>query len=118
LGNTVPNRIIYDPSAASLKVQLHKDGFMGLTAASNEVIDGVRTQARMLKDGHYAIVDNGETKHTIQDYSGYVWDERAQLRGEDKPLKNGNDHTKDMERYVLYTLYGDKVLDYERLTQW
>jgi hypothetical protein len=84
----------------------------------NDVLDGIRTQARMLKNGDYAIINNGETKHTIEDYGAYVWDDRAQLRGEDKPLKNDHDHTKDMERYVLYTLYGEASINYEKLTQW
>lgn len=110
LDGTEIDQIIVDPSAASFKAQLIKDGFMNITDANNEVLDGIRTQARMLKSGEYAI--SAVCKQTIEDYGGYVWDEKAQLRGEDKPLKQ-NDHTKDAERYVLYTLFGGKTIDYE-----
>ena len=110
IGNLDVSQIIVDPSAASFKTQLEKDGFLGVTDAENDVIDGIRTQARMLKSGEYAISDN--CKQTIEDYDGYVWDEKAQLKGEDKPIKQ-NDHTKDVERYVLFTLFGKRTINYE-----
>jgi len=103
-------QIIIDPSAASFKTQLVKDGFSGLTDAENDVVDGIRTQARMLKSGDYVISE--ACKQTIEDYDGYVWDDKAQLRGEDKPIKQ-NDHTKDVERYVLYTLFGKSTINYD-----
>lgn len=109
------SKIILDPSAASFKVQLIKDGFYSVKDASNDVLDGIRTQSRMLKLGEYAICN--ECTQTIADYNAYVWDSKAQLRGEDKPLKQ-NDHTKDVERYVLYTLFGKRKIDYNILTAW
>jgi len=101
---------IIDPSAASFKVQLVKDGITNLTDAENDVIDGIRTQARMLKSGDYAISE--DCLQTSADYDGYVWDEKAQLKGEDKPIKQ-NDHTKDVERYVLYTKFGKRTINYD-----
>jgi len=101
---------IIDPSAASFKVQLIKDGITNLTDAENDVIDGIRTQARMLKSGDYAISE--DCPQTSADYDGYVWDEKAQLKGEDKPIKQ-NDHTKDVERYVLYTKFGQRTINYD-----
>jgi PBSX family phage terminase large subunit len=102
LGDDKPREVIVDPSAASFKVALERKGYK-VTDADNDVVNGVRTQATMLKSGAYRICRAAE--QTIQDYSAYVWDARAQQRGEDKPLKK-DDHTKDMERYDLHTIYG------------
>lgn len=112
LGGTTPHQIIIDPSAASFKLQLRNNGFYQTLDADNSVIDGIRTQARMLKSGEYAIHE--DCKQNILDYDAYVWDDKAQLKGEDKPIKQ-HDHTKDRERYVLQTLYGQDTLDLEEL---
>jgi len=105
LGNIRPRAIIVDPSALSFKTQLKKDGFANVKDADNEVVDGIRTQASMLQQGRYFVMRN--CTETIREYSGYVWDAKAQERGEDKPLKQ-NDHTKDEERYFLHTVFGGK----------
>ena len=104
--------IILDPSAASFEIQLVRDGFFNVKPAVNDVIDGIRTQARMLKSGEYAIMD--ECTQTIDDYGAYAWDAKAQLVGEDKPIKV-NDHTKDVERYVLHTEFGDNQYNVDAL---
>jgi len=106
------DKIIIDPSAASFKVQLSQDGFFGITDAANDVVNGIRTQARMLENGEYLI--SSKCPRTIEDYGAYVWDEKAQLLGLDKPVKM-HDHTKDAERYALYTLYGDVVYNLEQM---
>lgn len=114
IGGTKVTTIILDPSAASFKTQLKRDNFLFVKDADNAVIDGIRTQARMLKSGAYAICK--DCRQTRKDYDGYVWDSRAQLIGEDKPVKQ-NDHTKDVERYVLHTIFGRRRLAYELFTQ-
>lgn len=103
LGNIRPRQIIVDPSALSFKTQLKKDGFVNVKDADNSVIDGIRTQATMLHTGRYKV--HRSCKETIREYSGYVWDTKAQEKGEDKPMKQ-NDHTKDEERYFLHTVMG------------
>jgi PBSX family phage terminase large subunit len=110
-----PEVMIIDPSAASLKLQLRKDGFLFVKDAVNDVLDGIRTQANMLVSGRYAL--KPACQQTIKDYSAYLWDKNGQKIGVDRPLKQ-NDHTKDAERYFLHTLYGGDVLDYERFNQW
>ena len=105
LGEIRPRAIIVDPSATSFKTQLRKDGLTGIMDADNAVVDGIRTQANMLATGRYKI-HRGCTE-TIREYSGYVWDHKAQARGEDKPLKQ-SDHTKDEERYFLHTVFGGR----------
>lgn len=107
LGGVKPRYVIVDPSAASFKVELRRNGF-NVIDADNRVLDGIRTQAKMLKNGEYKIVKNQENEIVIRDYSAYLWDAKAQDKGEDKPLKQ-NDHTKDFERYYLQTLYGDPI---------
>ncbi len=102
LGEIQPKAIIVDPSALSFKTQLKKDGFRNVKDADNAVLDGIRTQATMLQTGRYKI--HLSCKETIREYSGYVWDARAQEKGEDKPIKQ-QDHCKDMERYFLHTLF-------------
>lgn len=113
LRGVVPEVVVVDPSAASLKVQLQQDGFFFIRDAINDVLDGIRTQARLLGLGIYAVMSCCE--HTIQDYSAYLWDKNAQKRGEDKPMKQ-HDHTKDTERYFLHTIFGQGGLDYTALT--
>jgi PBSX family phage terminase large subunit len=103
LGDIRPRQIIVDPSALSFKTQLKKDGFSNIKDADNSVIDGIRTQATMLQTGRYKV--HRSCKETIREYSGYVWDSKAQSKGEDKPMKQ-NDHTKDEERYFLHTIFG------------
>jgi len=109
LGDVKPRKIFVDPSAASFIIQLKKDGLITATEhTNNSVLDGIRTQARMLKLGEYSISPN--CKHTVEEYGTYLWDEKAQERGEDKPIKR-DDHTKDAERYVLHTMFGSVNLN-------
>lgn len=98
-------RVILDPSAASFKVELRRRGWRVLDA-DNSVLDGLRTHARMLKSGEYRIVDHPSNKQVIRDYGAYLWDAKAQARGEDKPLKV-HDHALDESRYFLHTVFGN-----------
>jgi PBSX family phage terminase large subunit len=107
--------VIYDPSAISLllaiKKALNEAGrALVFRAADNSVVNGIRTQQRLLASGEYVVCDC--CKQTIDDYGSYVWDKRSAARGEDAPLKE-HDHTKDAERYVLHTLFGGQYIDYE-----
>jgi PBSX family phage terminase large subunit len=64
------------------------------------VIQGIRKQANALSKGEYFIFNDATNWPVIEEYSSYVWDPKAQQRGEDAPLKQ-NDHGKDMERYFI-----------------
>ncbi len=88
LEGIMPDRVIVDPSAASFKAELSKRGFT-VVNANNDVLNGIRTHARMLKNGEFKILKS--CPHAIRSYSAYLWDARAQARGEDKPLKQ-DDH--------------------------
>lgn len=92
--------IIVDPSAASLKAQLKKDGFNVIDAV-NDVVNGIRNVATALVEG--LIKYNDCCKETFREFSSYVWDEKASNRGEDRPLKE-NDHHMDSDRYFVNTV--------------
>lgn len=116
LGDIKPRSIIIDPSASSLKAQIRRDHNYFIKDANNDVLDGIQTQSRMLQSGEYTILRIEENAPCIKEYYGYVWDENASKRGEDKPVKS-SDHTKDEERYVLHTEFNKKGPDYGILTR-
>src|SRR5699024_12464280 len=89
-----------DPSAASFKAQLKQDGWR-VRDAENDVVNGIRNVATSLEDGTIKI--NDCCKHTIREFSSYIWDEKAANRGEDKPVKE-NDHHMDSDRYFVNTV--------------
>jgi len=100
--------IYVDPSALSFKLQCSRLG-LPIRDADNSVLDGIRFQATMLANGQYTIMRR--CTKTIEEYSGYVWDQKKQLQGIDAPIKTG-DHAKDAERYGLYTHFGGQRLVY------
>lgn len=104
-----PVKSIYlDPSAASLKAELRREGMTNVYDANNDVMNGIRYQTDLLANGTYKICS--ECKNTIAEYSTYVWDTKATLRGVEKPLKV-NDHLKDAERYATFTHFFNKSIN-------
>ena len=99
LNGLIPYAVYCDPSAASWKVLLMRNGYR-VQNADNDVINGIRHVAMCLNSGKY-IMDKS-CKNTEQEYSSYVWNQDAQRTGQDKPVKE-HDHTCDTDRYVLYT---------------
>jgi hypothetical protein len=118
-----PIRGVYiDPSAASFILALKRKAValgkaLFVKNVDNSVIDGIRTQARLLNTGVYKIAKR--CKKTVKDYYAYNWDPKAQKKGIDTPLKTENvDHTKDAERYPLHSIYGTGThIDYEQYTK-
>jgi PBSX family phage terminase large subunit len=94
-----PRYVVVDPSAASFRVQLHNDGVPSWPA-ENDVLDGIRTVSNVLGNDQLRISD--ACSHLVDELSGYSWDPKAQLLGEDKPLKVA-DHGADALRYALHT---------------
>lgn len=99
LNGLIPHAVYCDPSAASWKVLLMRNGYR-VQNADNDVVNGIRHVAMCLNSGKY-IIDKS-CKNTEQEYSSYVWNQDAQRTGQDKPVKE-HDHTCDTDRYVLYT---------------
>jgi PBSX family phage terminase large subunit len=109
IGDKKVTAIIVDPSAASFIAQLRKNGFFNVKKADNEVLDGIRHVSTLLSNNRYFVHES--CKNLIKEKASYVWDMKAQQKGEDKPLKQ-NDHASDAERYGLYTMrHSMKVID-------
>ena len=99
LDGLVPHAVYCDPSAASWKVLLMRNGFR-VQNADNDVINGIRHVSTMLQGSKYFM--DYSCKNTELEYNSYVWNPDAQRTGVDKPVKE-HDHTCDTDRYVLYT---------------
>jgi len=103
LGDRRPEWIFIDPSAKSFRLELWNmrrqyPALFRVAPANNEVLDGIRRTASLLNARKLLIHENA--KGLQKELSSYVWDEKAQERGEDKPLKL-NDHGPDALRYVV-----------------
>lgn len=98
-GRVRPPFVAVDPSAASFKEQLHRDG-LSPVPADNTVLDGIRLVSDLLAQNKLFV--HRSCKGLIAEIPSYSWDDRAALLGEDKPLKV-NDHSCDATRYGLFT---------------
>ncbi|MFE6683941.1 PBSX family phage terminase large subunit [Streptomyces sp. NPDC057729] len=95
-----PEWTFIDPSAASLITQLWSDGYPGIARADNSVGDGIRSVASALAADRLRI--HRSCAGLLDELPGYVWDEKAAEKGEDKPVKL-NDHSVDALRYALHS---------------
>ncbi|HOT31252.1 MAG TPA: PBSX family phage terminase large subunit [Bacteroidales bacterium] len=95
--------VYIDPSAASFKTQLKCDGIHNVKDADNSVLDGIRTVASAFSQGILYLLE-GACPQLESDLASYVWDEKAQQYGEDKPIKQ-NDHMADTLRYIIFTKF-------------
>jgi len=90
IGPDRPQWVAVDPSAASFKLQLFRDGMSNVIDANNSVLDGVRLMASLLATGQLVVHESCTGLTT--ELGSYSWDSKAAERGEDKPLKLG-DHS-------------------------
>ena len=102
--------IIVDPSAASFKLSLRRF-HMRTKNANNEVMDGIRTVSTLMGENKLLVSD--ECEETVASIFSYVWDEKAQMKGIDKPLKSDTDHCCDALRYSCM-FFADTSLKYNR----
>lgn len=98
IGSDRPQWVAVDPSAASFKLQLFRDGLPNVIDASNQVLDGIRLVSSLLATNQLVIHES--CTGLLAELATYSWDERAAERGEDKPLKV-NDHSADAARYCI-----------------
>ena len=103
-----PRYVIVDPSAASFKVALRLRGYR-TKDADNDVIEGIRATSTMISKRKLR-VHRRNCPNLLIERSGYVWDERAANRGEEKPLKQA-DHAMDMMRYLVKTIVAPRRLN-------
>lgn len=98
IGHDRPQWVAVDPSAASFKLQLFRDGLGNVMDAPNAVLDGIRLMASLLATNQLVIHES--CTGLTAELGSYSWDSRAAEMGLDKPLKI-NDHSCDAARYVL-----------------
>jgi PBSX family phage terminase large subunit len=106
-GDRFVDTVVIDPSAASL-INLMRLKNVNIRKANNEVLTGINNVAGLLEQNRLFIVKDN-CPNLIKEFSSYIWDEKAQLRGLDEPLKE-NDHALDALRYLCNTLYPVKHL--------
>jgi len=96
-GMPVPlEKVIIDPSAASFRAAWQRRFQRWPENADNAVVDGIRDTASLLATGRLRFHES--CRETLREMSGYSWDQKAQEKGEDKPLKQDDHHT-DATRY-------------------
>ena len=100
LGGDRNVQIIVDPSAASFKAELRNRG-LRILDAKNEVREGIATTAVLIANRQVRAA-RGKCPHFMKEIHGYLWDEKARLKGEEKPLKE-RDHAMDALRYLCHT---------------
>ena len=105
LGEDKPTAIYVDPSALSFINELQSRGYY-VTPANNSVIDGIRFVSTMIANILFTV--DKSCIDTLMEFTSYIWDRKASLSGEDKPIKD-HDHTCDRHRYALYSHFKDLV---------
>jgi PBSX family phage terminase large subunit len=94
-----PRFWIVDPSAASFRTELRSRGMIQ-AQANNDVLDGIRLTSDLIARGKLKI--HRSCHWLIDEITGYSWDDKAALLGEDKPVKV-DDHGPDALRYGIRT---------------
>ena len=97
-----PEFIFLDPSAASMRAQLHNDRTTSW-AANNTVLDGVQTLGSLLAQGKLLVTDKCVT--FLAEVTEYEWDSKAAEEGEDAVVKR-DDHAMDAGRYAVQSTIG------------
>ena len=92
-----PMTVLVDPSAASFIAELRSRGVYVLEA-KNDVLDGIRNVAVLLKKRELLI--NERCTRLLDEMGTYMWDDKASMRGEERPIKQ-NDHSEDALRYFV-----------------
>ncbi|HWQ65240.1 MAG TPA: PBSX family phage terminase large subunit [Methanospirillum sp.] len=87
--------VVCDPSATSFIVELRKRGIR-VKEAINDVIPGIQEVSNLLSNDMLAV--DPSCYNLKREFGAYVWDSKAQNRGEDKPVK-AHDHCSDCLRY-------------------
>ena len=98
-GETV-ERVIVDPSAASFIEAVKRAGYP-VSRADNNVADGLRVTADLLKQGKIVICEGCE--NSLKEIAQYCWEDGG--AGRDRPRKE-KDHAMDEMRYFAMSIAG------------
>ncbi len=96
-----PSVMFLDPNAIAFAAGFGDAPFR-CEAGNNAVEDGIINMQDMFDCGEVSIADNAENAKFIEELEGYIWDQKATERGQDKPVKS-HDHSVDAARYLLYS---------------
>lgn len=91
-------KVIIDPSAASMITTIKRHGKYQVKKAENDVIPGIRDTTSLLAAGRLKFKDC--CKDSIAEFGMYRWDTESK---EDAVIKE-NDHAMDDIRYFVYTI--------------
>lgn len=94
-----PEWVIVDTAAADFRQELYVDG-LATQGAKKDVGYGIGILSSLLQRGDIMVTDR--CKGVINEVTDYVWDPKAQERGEDTPIKRADDSL-DMLRYAVTT---------------
>jgi len=106
IGETYVNAIYPDPSALDFINELESSScgvaYTNIGRTKNAVLPGINSVASMMEQGRWHVCCE-RCPETLKEVVSYIWDEKAQRRGEDKPLKE-NDHCMDgAVRYPIHS---------------
>lgn len=102
-----PEYVFLDPSAASLRSQLHHDNLTS-HAAKNDVLKGIQTLGSLLAQGKLLVTDRCVL--FLEEVTEYEWDSKAADEGEDAVVKR-DDHAMDGARYAVQSTIGQWHFD-------
>lgn len=97
-----PEYVFLDPSAASMRAQLHTDQ-LTTWAADNTVLGGIADLGNLLQQGKLLVTDR--CKIFLADVTEYEWDQKASTEGRDEVIKR-DDHAMDAARYAIRSTIG------------
>lgn len=92
--------VFVDPSAASFIAALRQRGVYVLEA-DNNVLDGIRRTGALFQSRRLLVRDT--CTGLLDELGSYRWDDKAAMRGEEKPIKQ-LDHAPDALRYYINSL--------------
>ena len=113
LAGMFPTSIDVDPSAKAHRLQFVGDGIEGVQKADNDVLNGIQKTINAFDQGWLYLV-GPSTEMLQEELEGYRWDPKATERGEDSPIKEGDDLA-DALRYLVNRISKSRrVTDFRR----
>lgn len=96
--------VVLDPSAASFEAELISRN-IPVIPAENDVSNGISVVSNCF-ERKIVRISRTRCPHLIKELEGYCWDEKAAMKGVEKPIKLA-DHGPDALRYFCYTILPD-----------
>lgn len=104
--------IYCDPSATSFITELRQAGWP-VKLGNNDVYEGISFLSEVMSQNKFWIDKN--CREDIEEIAGYIWDDKAQLKGKNEPLKN-RDHSIDRTRYTIFTHFKkEQPISYQQI---